>query len=128
MVLAISVFTHLREQAQFQWLEELARIVRPGGLVLATTHGQGAVCKSNPTDAWYSSWLARGFSDDRRDRALEGIVADREYYRASFHTVDYVRRQWSRYFEIVDVIEAFTHSFQDLVVLRRTSWGSHIPT
>jgi SAM-dependent methyltransferase len=38
-VYAISVFTHLTEAAQSAWIAELARVVRPGGKVIFTTHG-----------------------------------------------------------------------------------------
>jgi SAM-dependent methyltransferase len=39
VVYAISIFTHLDEREQCDWLAELARILRPGGLLVATTHG-----------------------------------------------------------------------------------------
>jgi SAM-dependent methyltransferase len=39
VVYAVSVFTHLTEERQRRWLDEFARIVRPGGLLLLTTHG-----------------------------------------------------------------------------------------
>jgi SAM-dependent methyltransferase len=38
-VYAVSVFTHLTEERQRRWLDEFARIIRPGGLLLLTTHG-----------------------------------------------------------------------------------------
>jgi len=34
--ISLSVFTHLGEQTQVQWLAELARVIRPGGLLLLT--------------------------------------------------------------------------------------------
>jgi SAM-dependent methyltransferase len=39
VVYAVSVFTHLTEDRQARWLGEFARIIRPGGLLLLTTHG-----------------------------------------------------------------------------------------
>ncbi|TMA58757.1 MAG: class I SAM-dependent methyltransferase [Deltaproteobacteria bacterium] len=39
VVIGYSVFTHLTEVMQRQWLEELRRITAPGGLVLVTVHG-----------------------------------------------------------------------------------------
>jgi SAM-dependent methyltransferase len=39
LVYAISVLTHLTEPLALRWLDELARAVRPGGLLLLTTHG-----------------------------------------------------------------------------------------
>jgi SAM-dependent methyltransferase len=34
-----SVFTHLSETAQKAWAAELLRVLRPGGLLIASTHG-----------------------------------------------------------------------------------------
>ncbi len=39
LVYALSVFTHLTEDLQVAWLGELARVLRPGGRLLVTTHG-----------------------------------------------------------------------------------------
>src|SRR5206468_8257505 len=37
---ALSVFTHLPEAIQHDWMDELRRVVRPGGFVLLTMHGE----------------------------------------------------------------------------------------
>ena len=39
LVYAISVFTHLPRDLERAWIDELSRIVAPGGLLLLTTHG-----------------------------------------------------------------------------------------
>lgn len=39
LVYAVSVFTHLSAAEQLSWTTELARIVRPSGLLLLTVHG-----------------------------------------------------------------------------------------
>jgi SAM-dependent methyltransferase len=39
LVYALSVFTHLTSELGLAWAEELARVLRPGGYVLLTTHG-----------------------------------------------------------------------------------------
>ncbi|MBV9000406.1 MAG: class I SAM-dependent methyltransferase [Solirubrobacterales bacterium] len=43
LVYAYSVFTHLPERAQRPWIEELSRVIRPGGFLLVTTHGDATL-------------------------------------------------------------------------------------
>lgn len=39
VVYAVSVFTHLTVERQRRWLAEFARIIRPSGILMLTTHG-----------------------------------------------------------------------------------------
>ncbi len=39
VVYAVSVFTHLPQELESAWIDELSRVLRPGGLLLLTTHG-----------------------------------------------------------------------------------------
>jgi SAM-dependent methyltransferase len=40
LVYGLSVFTHLPEELQVGWLHELRRVLRPGGRLVLTTHGE----------------------------------------------------------------------------------------
>ena len=43
VVFAVSVFTHLSLESQRRWVEELRRILRPGGALVITLHGESYV-------------------------------------------------------------------------------------
>jgi SAM-dependent methyltransferase len=48
LVYALSVFTHLSETLQFFWLDELARITKPGGHLFITLHGDFYISQIKP--------------------------------------------------------------------------------
>jgi len=43
LVYAISVFTHLPKELEHAWIDELGRVLKPGGLLFLTTHGDAYV-------------------------------------------------------------------------------------
>lgn len=49
-IYSISIFTHLPEDMQFAWLEELKRITRHGGYLFLTTHGEKHYGSLKPSD------------------------------------------------------------------------------
>jgi SAM-dependent methyltransferase len=49
-VYAISVFTHLSADLQQPWMDEMARIIRPGGYLLITTHGPDFYARLTPAE------------------------------------------------------------------------------
>jgi 2-polyprenyl-3-methyl-5-hydroxy-6-metoxy-1,4-benzoquinol methylase len=50
LVYAISVFTHLTEELQRPWLDELRRVLRPGGLLVISTHGAHYLDRMTPAE------------------------------------------------------------------------------
>ena len=40
VIYCISVFTHLSESLHYQWIEEIMRLLKPGGLFIGTFHGE----------------------------------------------------------------------------------------
>lgn len=129
LVLAYSVFTHLGRETQFVWLDEMRRIIAPGGLLLASIHGPLATSCSFPNSARsrLTAFLGRGrnlrvlkdgFFDAGADPALTGVAPD-GYYRGVFQTHEWTRREWSRYFRILEIRDGGMNGHQDLVVLER---------
>jgi SAM-dependent methyltransferase len=119
LVLGVSVFTHLDEETQWLWLEELRRICSPAAILMLSFHGEASVARGAFNMAWLNKWMARGFDAGTVDKALNEVISDGEYYRVSFHTTDYIKREWSKYFELLEIRDCFIGNFQDLVVLRK---------
>lgn len=114
LVYAVSVFTQLNEAHQFQWLEELRRIVRPGGLVLVTLHGEHCWQTLDPTAQ--AQIRETGFLFRKTDQ-MKGIFPD--WYQTAYHTKAYVLERYVDYFEILEYTPKGLVDFQDMVVLRR---------
>jgi len=139
LVIAYSVFTHLARDVQKAWLAEMKRIIAPGGLFLASTHGDFAALFTFPKSSaesasprglvqkiknivaryrWWTGIPREGIYDRMPDLALKGIAPE-GYYRGVFQTREYTLREWSRYFDILEYVERGMGHFQDLVVMRR---------
>lgn len=122
LVYGISVFTHLSETDQDRWLAELQRITKPGGAVLMSIQGEIAFLR---VDGDFQRFLAleqTGFHVYGRCPDLDEVLPEMkesDYYQNVFHSRRYIYEHWSRYFEIIDVVDAAFAGYQDLVVMRR---------
>lgn len=117
LAFGISVFTHLKEPDQDAWLDELQRLVRPGGLALMTFHGEASAVWSGLTPDKYARLRSHGFCD-QANPIYDAEIGEADYYRDVFHTADYIHRVWGRRFEIVEIRPSEV-AHQDLVVMRR---------
>ncbi len=144
-VVAISVFTHLNEESQDQFLCELARIAQPGACLFLTVHGERAMQRALQEEGIMkmlavdperfqkaSQDFARGQfafvlqteSFERQSLArrwagklLPRLAAKTLPYGMTFHPPSYIHTHWSRWFRIQDIHAAAIHDFQDIVVL-----------
>jgi SAM-dependent methyltransferase len=123
LVFGISVFTHLNEDVQFKWLAELRRIIRPGGMLLTTIHGMTAyqrVCMPPSRPELAENWAPEnsGFFVSGSNGQLAGFIESDDYYLNVFHRSEYIRKRWSDFFEVLEILPGAigTH---DLAVLRR---------
>jgi len=114
LVFAFSVFTHLGEQRQFEWLTELKRITRPDGIVLISLHGNNYHDRMGPQQKRELKRNGFVFSDHI---STYGILPD--WYQSAFHTKDYVIDRYQRFFDIVDYVPSGLNDFQDMVILRK---------
>jgi SAM-dependent methyltransferase len=101
LIYAISVFTHLDEDYQFRWLEELRRIAKPGALLLLTVNG------SNDD---------RGFVFERSYE--EGLFP--AWYQNTYHSKEYVFTTFGKYFDVLGYFPRSMNAHQDVVVLKKT--------
>jgi len=93
LVYAVSVFTHLSEPLQRWWMDELTRILRPGGLLLVTVKGRDL-------------WNELSAAEEERFRAGMLVVKESETsgsnYCAAFHPDRYVRDVLARGLDVLE--------------------------
>jgi len=122
LIYGISVFTHLREDVQFAWLQELNRITRPGGIVLVSIHGQTVYDYTELDDVSYFTILKRvedeGFVITANNDQLDNVIDNKNYYVNVTHSWSYIRREWGKYFEVVDIVPGMIYT-HDVVVLKK---------
>lgn len=129
VVSAFSVFTHI-DDFEFAWLMELRRILKKGGMAYLTIQSE------HTWESYKQTWIKDQFSvlkdqitelevNDElfagplpREKTVMWWPAQDVYNSTVFHTTDYIRREWSRFFEVVD-IRKNGHAYQDVVILRR---------
>ncbi len=101
-IYAISVFTHLDEDYQFRWLEELRRIAKPGGVLLLTVDSslvgeKDFVFQRSYEDGLFPAW-----------------------YQNAFHSEKYVIENYGKYFEVMSYLPKGMNDHQNVVVLRKS--------
>jgi len=114
LVYALSVFTHLTEELGLAWAQELARVLRPGGYVLLTTHG------ARYRDGLTPKERARFDAGELVVRRPEAVGSN---LCAAFHPRAYVQETLGRTgpFEPVEFVPegATGNPHQDLHLLRK---------
>ena len=109
LVFALSVLTHLRWPTQQAWLEELARVCRPGGHVLLTFHDH---THPNCTPEVAAALDRDGF-------VVVNEAHEGSNYLASFQSLAQVEREFSRWFDVLSVTPAEDNVFKQGAVVMR---------
>jgi SAM-dependent methyltransferase len=118
LISAMSVFTHI-DETETSWLMELRRTLKPSGLLLATVHDENTwqadknlredAIKLNP------SWTHEEMPEGRR---VSTWRIDDPYRCNVFASQSYIRRQWGRYLEVLEIMPC-SFGAQTMVVLRK---------
>ena len=119
LIIGVSIFTHLREKVQFEWLKELHRITKNDGILLMTVHGEEAVKRSVLTIKYLISLKLKGFLDMGHNPSLDGTIRDKTYYRTIYHRKRYIQNRWGKYFQIIDIIPGCIGNMQDLIIMKK---------
>lgn len=108
---SISVFTHLSESVCNEWIAELHRVIRPGGILIITTNGDSIIPFMLPDEKQIYS--TKGYVT--RDKFEEG----KKMFFAC-HAPAYLRQHLFKEFEILEHVPAsFPHTGQDYWILRK---------
>jgi 2-polyprenyl-3-methyl-5-hydroxy-6-metoxy-1,4-benzoquinol methylase len=112
LVYALSVLTHLPVDLQHAWVQELTRVLRPGGLLLVTTHGERYLERLNAAER---AAFARGKVVVRFEQVAGTNLC------TAFHPPAYVQETLARGLDVVDFVPegAEGNPHQDLFLLRK---------
>jgi SAM-dependent methyltransferase len=112
VVYALSVFTHLPMPLQLHWISEMRRILKPGGVLLMSLHGDAMIGR-----------LSRAERADYRAGRLVVRVGDLPgtNHCAAFHSIEFVRNTLMEGFEELEMVPegATGNPPQDAWLLRK---------
>lgn len=127
-VYSVSVWTHLPPDHQLPWLNEIKRILKPGGLALLSISGPTVLQRQLKKDD--SRWQGYTISDLAKAGLLyieyksvnthriqyPGITAS---YGSTLHDPVWIHNEWGQEMEILEINVDVIGTCQDLVVMRK---------
>ena len=138
IIYAYSVFSHLKYDIAEKWIEEFSRILKPGGILVATTQGECSfdyiqVLKDNPkrTRSVWEEYLLKSFDpvEDHRKRYRNGEflyaatgggeVRDASFYGEAFIPEQYIKKHFDQYLKLQDFVDNANLLPQALFVMQK---------
>lgn len=136
VIYLFSVFSHLSESLHLELLQEFSRLLKPGGLLIATTRPRSFILKSQQlrqqvnravhdnggstafvdTDKCLSAYDAGEFCFDPSGG---GGVLESSFYGETCIPLSYVNTVWSNWFEICDFRVADKKCNQNVICARK---------
>ena len=135
LVVSLSVFSHLTRESNIAWVRELARVCKPGGLMILTTHGALSLAAIAEGAEYQRAFFlseaearellrtlsANEFHYHQPPTAWQQSIEVGENYGQAFMNEAFAAREWSPYAELLGCIPARLFRFQDVYVLRARS-------
>ncbi len=87
VVFGISIFTHLSEKMHYDWFEELYRILKPGGIMFFTTHGDVFLDKLTASEK--EKYL-------KRELVVRGKVKEGHRTFTAYHPKDFMEQMFKK--------------------------------
>lgn len=136
LIYCYSVFSHLSEDAHLRWLAEFERLLKPGGVFIATTRPREfilrcAELRRQPNLSAHLVGAAQSFPNTQQslrdyDRGEfchspsgGGDVLDSSFYGETCIPKGYVEREWSKYFAVLDFLDRHGLFPQNAIVVRK---------
>lgn len=116
-IYGISIFTHGLHLAD-AWLMELRRILKPGGHLMVTVHTEASLDEFK--HGFWPPWLERDADLEAiRGADLSSISQGSWDTTFSFYREEWLRAQWSRFLDIVEVRPGYVPHAQTAVLMRK---------
>jgi len=117
LIYVVSLFTHLDEAAQFAWLNELKRILMPGGILVASIHGDSCTDACRPEELQTLKQTGFVYRIDHTGKLkLDGLP---DTYQTTFHTREYVLDNWGKIMPVKNYLERGINNHQDAVIMTK---------
>jgi SAM-dependent methyltransferase len=110
LIYGISIFTHLSREAHEAWLNELTRVLKPGGILFVTLHGPSFREKLTPRE--------QGLFDSD-ELVIRGHVTEGHRTFTAFHPEQWVRI-WTLSLTVIEYIRGGAGE-QDVWILRKNA-------
>ncbi len=109
IIYGISIFTHLSEQLHYDWYNELKRVLKTGGIMFLTSHGDNFKVKLTDSEL-------RNYNDDKI--IIRGMVKEGHRTFTAFHPKAFMQKLFST----VEVLEHIEIPYKENQMPQQDIW------